>query len=153
MKKPVVVIRNLQNRISFVDSRSKSTAVNTHDIKKIVYETISSKPLKKIDQVSICLVDDKKIKGLNRKYLGKDYPTDVLAFDLSRGKGDISCEIVVSCDTAFYNSRIYKTTPVYEAYLYVIHGLLHILGYDDQTARQQKTLQKKAEQILSIFNT
>ncbi len=138
MKKPVVVIKNLQNRIS----------LHPQYIKKIVYKTLFLELSNKIGQVSICLVDDKKIKELNLKYLGKDYPTDVLSFDLSLRKGDICCEIVVSCDTAFYNSRIYKTTAVYETYLYIIHGLLHILGYNDHTLRHQKIMREKAEQIL-----
>lgn len=153
MKKPLVAIRNLQNRISVADERSKSVAINPLDIKKLVFKTLELKPLKWSGQISVLLVDDKRIRELNHKYLNKNYPTDVLAFDLSRGKGDISCEIIVSCDTAFYNSSIYKTTPVYEAYLYVIHGLLHILGYDDQTSGEQKTMQKKAEQILSTLTT
>ncbi|MFH1397483.1 MAG: rRNA maturation RNase YbeY [Candidatus Omnitrophota bacterium] len=138
MKKPIVVIKNLQNRISLYPQ----------NIKKIVYKTLFLKSLNKIGQVSICLVDDRLIKELNRKYLGKDYPTDVLSFDLSLRKGDISCEIVVSCDRAFYNSRIYKTSAVYETYLYLIHGLLHILGYDDRTKVEGRLMQEKAEKIL-----
>lgn len=148
MKRPAIAIGNLQNRISVIAKRGQPAGLNANDIKKIVYKTLSLKPRNRIGQVSVCLVDDKRIKELNRKYLGKDYPTDVLAFNLSRGKGDISCEIVVSCDRAFYNSRIYKTTAVYETYLYVIHGLLHILGYDDRTSSEREFMQVKAEKIL-----
>ncbi|MFH0858666.1 MAG: rRNA maturation RNase YbeY [Candidatus Omnitrophota bacterium] len=152
MKKPAIAIRSLQNRIFFAGERRKAGAVNSLDIKNLVFKTLSLRPLNWSGQISILLVGDKMIRDLNFKYLDKNRPTDVLAFDLSRGKGDITCEIVVSTDAAFYNSRIYKTSPVYETYLYVVHGLLHILGFDDRAEIERKFMQKKAEKILFDFN-
>jgi len=87
-------------------------------------------------------------------YLGRDSSTDVISFDNSSGKWGLLADIVVSTETAVRQSRIFKTAPIYEVYLYVIHGVLHLLGYDDNTARKRKLMQKKAESILNpILNT
>ena len=80
---------------------------------------------------------------MNLEFLHRDQPTDVLAFE--------SGEIVVSSDTAIRNARIFKTKPLYELYLYVVHGVLHIIGYDDRTKKQRERMQKKADDILQAL--
>ena len=84
-------------------------------------------------------------------YLGSDCPTDVIAFDLSATKNEISADLAVSTDTAIRNARIFKTHAGYEVYLYVIHGILHLLGYDDKTAQQRKVMEHKAQRILNTL--
>jgi rRNA maturation RNase YbeY len=80
--------------------------------------------------------------------------TDVIAFDNSLDKRDETLlgDIAVSTDTAIRNARIYKTTPLYEIYLYVIHGVLHLLGYDDKTQKERKIMQSKADHIISTLS-
>ncbi len=85
-------------------------------------------------------------------YLGKNNPTDVIAFDLSSGKERILSDIAISTDTAIRNSKIFRTTPLYELCLYVIHGVLHILGYDDRTQKERRIMQEKTNNILSKIN-
>jgi probable rRNA maturation factor len=95
-------------------------------------------------------MDDRGIRKLNKEFLGKDVPTDVIAFDLSgpRQAGIIRADIAVSTDTAIANAGIFKTGALEELYLYVIHGLLHILGCRDDTTRRRSAMQKRAESIL-----
>jgi len=85
-------------------------------------------------------------------YLGSDCPTDVIAFDLATTKSEILADLAISTDTAIRNARIFKTSPTHELYLYVVHGILHILGYRDCSDRQRKLMQHKADQILSRLN-
>ena len=61
-------------------------------------------------------------------------------------------DIVVSTDAAARNAKVYRSTPAYEAYLYVAHGILHCVGYDDASARERAVMQHKAEKILSSCN-
>ena len=82
-------------------------------------------------------------------YLGSDFPTDVIAFDLSDTGDEISADLAISTDTAIRNARIFKTCATYEVYLYVIHGILHLSGFRDSTERQRKLMEEKATQILS----
>lgn len=86
---------------------------------------------------------------LNRKFLGLDMPTDVIAFDLRpQPKGPLAGDIAVSTDTACANARVFKTDPLREMYLYVIHGVLHLLGWQDNTLRARARMQKQADTIL-----
>jgi probable rRNA maturation factor len=94
------------------------------------------------------------IKGLNLRYLHKNTPTDVLVFDLSGQDKPAytSADIIISTDRAIRNSKVFGTTPLYELYLYVVHGLLHTLGYDDKTKKQRQIMDRKADKILSTLN-
>lgn len=139
-----VIIKNLQEKIP----------VNPKRIRKTALKVLSLEGIKKPGEISILFVNDRQIKEFNLLYRGRDCPTDVLSFDSSINKKEILADIVVSTETAVRQSRIFKTAPIYEVYLYVIHGVLHLLGYDDKTAKQRNLMQKKAEAILSlILNT
>jgi len=96
-------------------------------------------------------VDDKAIREINLLYLGEDRPTDVIAFDLGKGGSEIFADLAVSTDTAVRQARIYKTQPAYEIYLYVVHGILHIMGFDDKTAKKRRLMDEKTRQILSAL--
>ena len=133
-----IIIQNLQKKIPIYPQR----------IKKAVLNTLFSEGIKKTGEITICFVDDKIIRVLNFRYLGRNRPTDVIAFDISENKEQILADIVISTDTAVKNSKAFKTSPLYEVYLYVIHGVLHILGYDDKTAQQRKVMEYKAQRIL-----
>jgi probable rRNA maturation factor len=109
-------------------------------IRTVVRKTILSEAVKEAREISLCLVNDKKMKQLNRKYFGKDASTDVIAFNT----GDIA----VSTDTAVINSKVFKTAPLDELLLYVVHGTLHVLGYEDKTARERVVMENKSAKIL-----
>ncbi len=92
---------------------------------------------------------DKKIQEINLKYLCKNSPTDVLSFDLSDNQERIFAQIIISVDSALRNAEIFKTTPGYEIYLYAVHGILHLLGYDDQKSKDRLIMQKRQEYLCS----
>ncbi len=108
--------------------------------------------IEKSGEITVCIMDDRKIKELNLNYLGKNSPTDVIAFDLSENNKAVLADIAVSADTAIRNAVIFKTTPLYELYLYIIHGLLHILGYDDARKKEKLIMRKKEEFLLNTLN-
>ncbi|MDD5236097.1 MAG: rRNA maturation RNase YbeY [Candidatus Omnitrophica bacterium] len=95
-------------------------------------------------KVNVVFVSDAEIRKLNKKFHHSASFTDVLAFDLGE-----ELEIVVSADTAQKNARAFGTSSKYELLLYVIHGLLHFLGFDDKTEKQRIAMQKRAEKILN----
>jgi rRNA maturation RNase YbeY len=138
MKKLKITIRNLQKKIP----------VNPAKIKGLVSFIFSRERASKTGEITVCFMGDREIRELNLLYLGRYEPTDVIAFDLSGGKKEISADIAVSADTAIRNAKIYRTSKLYELNLYVTHGILHFLGYDDKTAKQRKAMEIKAAQIL-----
>ncbi len=101
-------------------------------------------------RVSVALVDDKTMAGLNRRYLGRRGPTDVLAFPFDQGPaGKDLGEIVISVETARKVARRRKKSVKKEIYLYAVHGLLHLLGFDHKTPSEAKEMRKKEIEALA----
>lgn len=81
--------------------------------------------------VSLVIIDDRTIRRLNRRSLGRDRATDVLAYELGPGEGPWG-EVVASAETASRQARK-RGVPLWtELTLYLLHGTLHLAGYDDR---------------------
>ena len=103
--------------------------------------------------VSMALVDDRMIRDLNRRYLGKNRPTDVLAFpmevkDAPTLPAPLLGEVVVSVETAQRQAREHGHSLREELDLLVIHGLLHLVGYDDQDPIEARLMHDREMEIL-----
>lgn len=83
--------------------------------------------------LSLVLADHATVRELNRAYLKHDYDTDVLAFPLREVPGVVEGEIYVDLDTAAERHAEFGATFTQEACRYVVHGLLHLVGYEDGT--------------------
>lgn len=95
--------------------------------------------------ISLAVVDDPTIHGLNRQFLQHDYPTDVLSFVLEASDTHLKGEIVLSADTAAAVAAAGGWNEADEQLLYVVHGMLHLVGLDDQdsgTARQMRAAER-----------
>ncbi|MGR3219351.1 MAG: rRNA maturation RNase YbeY [Candidatus Anammoxibacter sp.] len=127
--------------------------VKKNEIKKILKNVL--KDVGKDAELSIVFVDDEKIKELNKSFLGKDTSTDVLAFYLGdSGKeedGKICGEIVVSVETAIEVAGKINSDVTSEIYLYLVHGLLHLMGYDDKDKKMADKMHSEERRILSGF--
>jgi probable rRNA maturation factor len=111
-----------------------ASAVDHARLKRAVREILTEAGVGS-GEISIAIVGDRQMHELNRKYLQHDYPTDVLSFVLERDEqsGSLDGEIIVSADFAAREAARYGWTMDDELLLYVIHGCLHLVGYDDQT--------------------
>lgn len=87
----------------------------------------------KRSRVSVAIVDDATIHALNRRYLHHDYPTDVLSFVLEEKRGYLEGEVVVSGETALSQAGQYGWDASSELLLYVVHGVLHLVGFEDSS--------------------
>jgi probable rRNA maturation factor len=99
-----------------------------------------------------CLVaDDKELLRLNRQFLGKDYPTDVLSFPAAEGdpgQAEELGELAISSDRAFEQAGEFGHTPEDEIRILMLHGVLHLLGMDHEQdrgrmAREETKLRKR----------
>jgi len=103
-------------------------------------------------EVSITLTDDEGIRRLNRTYLGKDAPTDVLAFPMDEeAEGEsvrLLGDVVVSVETAARQAEERGKALEDEIDLLVAHGLLHLLGYDDKTPQGLEQMNTRVAQVL-----
>jgi len=93
-------------------------------------------------EISIGIVTDERMHELNRQYLNHDYPTDVLSFVLANDKKrkSLEGEIIANSDYAAREAVNYGWTGHDELLLYIIHGCLHLVGYDDTTAKAKKEM-------------
>lgn len=110
-------------------------------------------------ELTVSLVDDAEIHRLNRDYRGKDRPTDVLAFAMREGRrapGDDTMlgDVVISLDTAARQARQRHVSTADEVRTLLIHGVLHLLGYDHERsvaeARRMKVMERKLRGVLLL---
>ena len=105
-----------------------------------------------IAEVDLAVVGSDEMASLNRRFLGRPQPTDVLSFDLSNaGDEAISVQLIVCGDMAVQYCRAHGIGPQRELMLYVVHGLLHLLGYEDKTAGGSARMHSRQEEILNAF--
>jgi len=103
-------------------------------------------------EVGIMLVNNRAIRRYNREFLGRDYPTDVLSFpqepDLSGPVPRLLGDIIVSTQMAKERASEFGATPEREFMLYLIHGLLHLLGYADHPPSEARRLESRQKLLL-----
>jgi len=129
-----VIQVELSNRQSNLDVDSKRLVEAARSV--LVAENVQQAT------ISLAVVDDETIHGLNRRFLSHDYPTDVLSF-LSNDEVDhLEGEIIVSADTAVRSAVEYQWPAMHELMLYVIHGTLHLTGYNDRTLEERRKMRE-----------
>jgi probable rRNA maturation factor len=99
-----------------------------------------SSQLVRLPEISVLLISDRRISALHQQFLKVSGPTDVITFDHG--------EIFISVDTARRQARDFGTSVMNELQLYVVHGLLHLHGFDDQRKSGARVMEKKQKQIL-----
>ncbi|SHM05894.1 probable rRNA maturation factor [Caldanaerovirga acetigignens] len=144
-----VTINDMQDKIK-VDQELQEL------IKKAVELTLDLEKADPKAEVSVALVDNAYIRQLNKIYRGKDEPTDVLSFSLGDesfigGYEEIEHllgDIVVSLEKAEEQANIYGHSFKREVVYLLVHGTLHLLGYDHENDEQRKVMREKEERIL-----
>ena len=98
--------------------------------------------------ISVAVVNDAAIGALNERFLHHRGPTDVISFVLQEEDGVLEGEVVVSAETARRAAPRYGWSAEDELLLYVIHGALHLAGYDDAAPAQRKIMRSREETYL-----
>lgn len=97
-------------------------------------------------EISLAFVDDHTSQTLNNRYLQHNEPTDVLSFPLSDGKGKLRGELVIGAEVAREACEEHDVQA--ELALYVIHGLLHLCGYDDKSPTASRAMRERERHYL-----
>lgn len=108
------------------------------------------------NELSLVLVSDTQIALINRDYLGRDKPTNVISFAMSEGEfGDLASgllgDVIVSVDTAFRHAGESGSDPLDEVRFLIIHGILHLIGYDHETRADGRAMRKKEAELFSAL--
>lgn len=102
-------------------------------------------------EISVAVVDDPSMHELNRRYLNHDEPTDVLSFVLEADSDALDGEIIVSADTAASTALQFGWAAENELLLYLIHGALHLVGYDDLDPAAKSEMRRQERACLAHF--
>jgi rRNA maturation RNase YbeY len=141
-KKVKILIHNLQ----------KTVKINNDYMQKVVRKTLKASDslvnneIKKDAEMNIVFVDNKYIKHLNKKYLNKNRPTDVICFLI--GENGMFGDVFVSVEQAKKQAKEQGHWLKKELTLLVIHGVLHLLGYDHMTEKENFIMRQKEDNLL-----
>ena len=131
----------------------KRYKLNERIAKRIITEILRLCKVPGDPELELIFLDDKAIRKINRRYKSSDRPTDVLSFYIDREEFGLGLlgEIFISLDAARRQSKIFGTSFPCEVVLYMIHGILHLFGYDDEDATRRKRMFKKQDEILKYL--
>ena len=128
-----------------------SLDLDDHILDRLIHHVVETEEASLV-HVSVVLTDHETARRLNQDYLDHDYNTDVLSFSLRKEEGDIEAvegEVYVDLDTAAERHEEFDTSFEREAYRYVVHGMLHLLGYDDASEAGQDAMRTQEDTVLN----
>ena len=131
--------QSISNRIS-----------NKNNIKKWITNRIEKEFKKSVGDINFYFTDDSEILEINKKYLTHNYYTDIITFNYCT-ENSISGDIVISVDTVKSNAKDYNVTFENELHRVIVHGILHLIGFDDSTEKLKKEISEKENWALKIF--
>lgn len=137
--------------------------VDAEAVRDVVRQTLAAEKVVAAT-ISIAIVDNSTMHELNRQYLNHDYETDVLSFLLESSGGDdevfgiprgtgrtIDGEIIVSSEYAAKLAPEFGWTPHEEMTLYIVHGLLHLCGYDDLAEMELSVMRQREREVFALL--
>jgi probable rRNA maturation factor len=130
-----------------ITNRQMILSLNRRRIRRVVQGIVRDAGIAEA-RVSVAVVDDALIAKLHEEYLDDPDPTDVLSFLLEQSPEALEGEVVVSAETALRCAPRYGCTPDDELLRYVIHGALHLVGYDDTTPKKKAVMRRKEREYL-----
>lgn len=146
----------------YLDIRNFTKArINKPELEKVALKTLSVLGARGVTSISLAIVGEGRIKTLNKKYRDVDRVTDVLAFgqDLARKNRFVEPpdkirrlgEIVICLDRAKIQANFFDHSLRKELDLLFIHGILHLLGWRDETKKEREKMKKMEDEILKTW--
>jgi len=126
--------------MNFEINNLTKSKIDKRFLEKVARKTVQELNLKKFDEISIVIIGNKRIRGLNKKYLKRNRVTDVLAFDYG--------EIFICLPQAKKQAKKLNNILKKELAILLIHGILHLAGYDDKTKIGYNEMVRKQNEIL-----
>ncbi|MEK7851130.1 MAG: rRNA maturation RNase YbeY [Deltaproteobacteria bacterium] len=139
-----------------IGNRHKKIKIEKRKIRETAAKILSAMGCTS-SELSILFMDDEGIRGLNRDYRKKDMPTDVLSFPMREGEfgdmnPDILGDVVISLDTAKRQAVGRGETLHEEVNLLLVHGILHLLGFDhERSATEARAMKAKESEMLKLI--
>jgi probable rRNA maturation factor len=144
-----------------IDIQVEKGAVNTKPLRQAVLATLAQQGIVDACEVVIVMSDDKALQELNRRFRGIDRPTDVLSFsddtrgpfaNIASGQPYYLGDVVISVERAEAQAQTAEATVLQELQLLVVHGMLHLLGYDHETPQDKAQMWAAQDAVLERLN-
>lgn len=114
-------------------------------------KSVAASEAREIGEIAIVFCSDEYLLDINRRFLGHDYYTDIITFDYCEGK-TLSGDLLISVDSVRDNAAHFGTEFDEEIHRVIVHGLLHLIGYDDHTDRDIRQMRSKENRYLCSRN-
>jgi probable rRNA maturation factor len=137
--------------ISYFVEQTKFRFINRRACSNWIMSSMQEEGLlikKRVGDISFIFCSDDFLLDMNKKYLSHDYYTDVITFDNSE-EHVFAGDIFVSVDRVRENAELFEQSFIDELNRVMIHGILHLLGYDDATDSQKKIMRSKEDFYLA----
>jgi len=130
---------------------SQDTAIKKRSVHKLV-SLFKDEYNLTIQSLSISFIKSDELREMNKRYLKHDYNTDIITFNYSKILKDIDGELLISFEEAKINSKKYRVTYSNEIIRLIIHGMLHLLNYDDSDSVSKKIMKKEEKRLINKIN-
>lgn len=104
-----------------------------------------------IETLSFILCSDTYLLDINRRFLDHDYFTDIITFDNSDTPGTLEGDVFISIDRVLDNATSFNSTFHEELFRVIIHGLLHLIGFDDKSSSSQTLMREMENKYLHLY--
>jgi probable rRNA maturation factor len=132
-----------------VVNRQKAMAVDARWLERVVRRAVAAIRAEAAE-ITVLVVDDRRIAAVHDRWMGIAGPTDVITFDLSgAGFPGLAGDLAVSAETARRMARELGWQARHELAYYVIHGLLHLAGEDDGTPGERRRMRRREREVMA----
>ena len=124
--------------------------INKKNLKHYCQEILSYNKYN-LYSVSLIFIDDEELKEMKNLYFKKNLYTDVIAFNLNNENETLDGELYLSIKTIEQNSKLYNASLEQEIKRVVAHGILHLIGYEDNTDYNKQKMTKQEDKLIELF--
>jgi probable rRNA maturation factor len=141
-----------------LNNRQRKHPIIPRQLKKVAERILNGLGCPDGTELSISIVGDRSIRRINREYLGKDRPTNVISFSQQEGDSagmatDMLGDVIISADTSAREAEQGGLQPFDRLCFLLLHGILHLCGYDHERSGEKEAarMEKKEEELFRIL--
>lgn len=143
--------------IRILKSKVMETQISYHEINKFLSQKATFKDIvnfliNKLNLpvlfVNVIFTNDNYLRELHKKYFNLDTKTDVITFNLNEAEEDMEAEIYISVERAVEQSKKFKINPINEICRLIVHGFLHLAGYDDLKLSDKRIMKLEEDKLV-----
>jgi probable rRNA maturation factor len=137
-----------------LNNRQRKHPIMSRQLKKVAARILSDLGCPEETELSVTIVGDRSIRRINREYLAKDRPTNVISFSQQEGDcggmaTDMLGDVIISADTSAREAELGSIQPFERLSFLLLHGILHLCGYDHERSGEAEAvrMEKKEEEL------